>query len=104
MTKETAKSAARKAGKPEKKEFEVPKKLEQMRENPVGDWSISDIGAICKKIGMELKPPKRGSHYKVYSELTLGPLTIPARRPLKVVYIKEFLKLCDAHIAKLSEE
>mgnify|MGYP003128344477 CR=1 FL=1 len=84
-------------------QFKLPKKLEQMQANPNGNYTISDVGNICKKLGMELKSPKRGSHYKVFSELTLGPLTIPAKRPLKAVYIKEFIKLCSAHISKLNE-
>jgi hypothetical protein len=72
--------------------------LERMRANAKGDWTISDIETVCGQIGIELRPPSNGSHYKAYSEHLEGMLTIPANRPIKPVYIRTFVRLADAHI------
>lgn len=78
-----------------------PKILEKMRANPAGDWTISDVGTLCSHIGLELKPPSKGSHFKVKSDLVTNEiLTIPARKPIKSIYIKLLVKLADDHIEK----
>jgi len=41
-------------------------------------------------------PPRRGSHYKVRSPKGGTVLTIPARRPIKPVYIRALVALADA--------
>ncbi len=41
-------------------------RLERMRANPAGDWTVSDVEAICRERGFRCKPPRGGgSHYKV---------------------------------------
>lgn len=72
--------------------------LTQMRDNPRNDWKIEDFQKACKKIGLHIEPPNGGSHYKVSSKYLNGHLTVPARRPIKPVYIHEFIGLCQAHI------
>ncbi|MGP8232267.1 MAG: type II toxin-antitoxin system HicA family toxin [Methylovirgula sp.] len=71
-----------------------------MRDKPKAGWSMSDIKKICEQIGLIYSKPTRGSHHKVSSKYFHGILTIPARRPIKVPYIKNFIGLCDCHIAK----
>jgi hypothetical protein len=39
-----------------------------------------------------------GSHYKVLSTYVGGILMIPARRPIKAVYIRTLVALADTHI------
>lgn len=73
------------------------KLLERMRDNPKGDWKISDIETVCRQVGLIFKPPSKGSHFKVRSEHLKGMLTIPAHRPIKLPYIKSFVALVDAH-------
>ena len=74
-------------------------KLAHMRGNPKADWKIGDIESVCARHGLNFSNPTRGSHYKVSSPKLQGNLPIPARRPIKTIYIKKFVALVDAHVA-----
>ena len=71
------------------------KRTEQMRANPAGDWSIADVQAVCDASGVTLLPPSGGSHYKVTHDSQAEILTIPARRPIKAIYIKKLIRFID---------
>jgi hypothetical protein len=44
----------------------MSKRLEAMRANPRGNWTISDVEALCKEFGVFCAPPRGGgSHYKI---------------------------------------
>ncbi|WMT91178.1 type II toxin-antitoxin system HicA family toxin [Pelagibacterium sp. H642] len=79
----------------------APKKplLEQMRLNPRADWDINAIRKLCGEHGIELQPPSNGSHYKAVSPYLAGHLTIPYKRPIKPVYIRELVEMVSAHEA-----
>jgi hypothetical protein len=73
------------------------KRLEEMRSNPAGDWQIVDVRTVCTAFGIELRAPRSGgSHYKVTHQTQHEILTIPARRPIKTVYIRRFVEFVDA--------
>ena len=72
--------------------------LKQMKANPRADWDIGDVIKLCEQVGLVATPPSRGSHYKIHSSLVDGILTVPARRPIKAVYIRSFVGLVEAHI------
>jgi len=73
--------------------------FERMRRNPKGDWNINDIQRVCRENGLACDPPRGGgSHYKIRARGFM--LTIPARRPIKPVYIRAFVGL----IIKLWDE
>lgn len=72
--------------------------LEQMRGNPKGNWGINDVQTLCTHHDVELMAPTKGSHYKAKSPLLHGHPTIPARRPIKPVYIKLLVSMIDAHV------
>ncbi|MDJ1006615.1 MAG: hypothetical protein QNJ13_02230 [Paracoccaceae bacterium] len=72
--------------------------LEQMRANPRSDWTIDDVAKLCNEIGLELMPPKTGSHFKVASPRLRDICTIPAHRPIKPPYIRNVVSYADAHI------
>lgn len=74
------------------------KVLAKITANLKGNWKISDIEKACEQLGMTCEPPTRGSHYKVSSPHISGALTIPFKRPVKVIYIKLFVSLAEAHI------
>jgi hypothetical protein len=75
----------------------VSKRLERMRANPQGDWTISDIEAVCREFGVPLEPPRSGgSHYKVHYPGMRDYVTVPSRRPIKPVYVRQFVKFIDA--------
>jgi hypothetical protein len=75
------------------------KLLERMRANPQGDWSISDIQTVCMRLGWNCLPPSGGgSHWKIAAPGMEHILTIPAKRPIKPVYIRKFVALIDEEI------
>jgi predicted RNase H-like HicB family nuclease len=56
------------------------------------DQTVGDIEVVCKSFGAMCTPPTGGgSHYKVAHPNQAEILTIPARRPIKSVYIKHFV-------------
>lgn len=72
------------------------KRLQAMRTNPRADWKIEDIQVVCRSHGVACLAPTRGDHYKVGHSTQIDILTIPATRPIKVVYIKQFVAFIDA--------
>jgi hypothetical protein len=73
------------------------KRLEEMRANPAGDWRIDDVRVVCREFGIDLLAPRSGgSHYKVTHRSQHDILSIPARRPIKTVYIRRLVDFVDA--------
>jgi hypothetical protein len=71
------------------------KRLEGMRRNPKGDWTIADIETVCRAYGVECHRPRSGSHFTVSHPAQVSILTIPFRRPIKPVYIRMLIKFID---------
>jgi hypothetical protein len=60
--------------------------------NPKADWRIGDVETVCRHFGVTCRPPTGGgSHYTLSHPAALEILTIPARRPIKPVYIKRLV-------------
>lgn len=70
----------------------VVKLLERMRNNP-RDWQIEDIKAIASRFGVEFRQP--GTSHVTFRAKNREKLTIPAHKPIKPIYIKQFLALID---------
>jgi hypothetical protein len=66
-----------------------------MRTNPQADWTIGDIERLCRAVGLTITAPRRGSHYKVRDPQSGTTLTIPARRPIKAVYVRALVALAE---------
>ncbi|MDR7035628.1 MULTISPECIES: type II toxin-antitoxin system HicA family toxin [Methylobacterium] len=75
---------------------QAEKRLDRMRRNPVGDWTIEDIAMICRAYGIDCVPPARGSHYDLSHPSEAAILTVPARRPVRPHYIRAFVAFVDA--------
>ena len=71
------------------------KQFEKMRSNPRDNWDIDDVRVVCNEFGSTLRAPSRGSNYKVAHPGQSEILTIPARRPIKPVYIRMFVEFVD---------
>lgn len=71
--------------------------LEKMRDNPASDWTIADVKKLCAQEGLDCRTPNGGSHYVVTSDVLEGHQTVPAKRPIKVVYIRSLVGMADAH-------
>jgi hypothetical protein len=71
-------------------------RLDSMRTNPRGDWTIRDIEAVCREHGVECSPSRLGSsHYKVKHRGIPEVLTVPFKRPIKAVYIRKLVAFID---------
>jgi hypothetical protein len=72
------------------------KLLDRMRRNPAGDWTIQDIERLCKGLGWHCLPPTGGgSHWKVTATGEEAILTVPAKRPIKPIYIRKLLAMIE---------
>ena len=79
------------------------KRLTDMRRNPRGDWTIEDVQTVCNEYGIDLQAPGSGSHFKVTHRFLSEILTIPARRPIKPVYVKRFVALVTQVLEHLDD-
>jgi hypothetical protein len=68
-----------------------------MRNNPAGDWSIRDVEAICQEHGLLFRPGKGTSHCHAKYPSAPEILTIPARRPIKPVYIRKLVRYIETY-------
>jgi predicted RNA binding protein YcfA (HicA-like mRNA interferase family) len=69
------------------------KMLAAMRQNP-SDWTMAQLLTIAQRHCMEVRSTG-GSHHVFSHSDVRDSLTVPARRPIKAVYIKRFLALID---------
>jgi hypothetical protein len=68
------------------------KLLERMRNNP-RDWSIEDVKTLAARHGIEWRQP--GTSHVTFSRRGTMPLTVPAHKPIKPVYISRFVAMID---------
>ena len=67
-----------------------------MRKNPTG-WRIEELQAVAEENLVEWRRPGRGGSHVIFSAPGLREIvSVPAKRPIKKVYIKQFLALIDA--------
>ena len=72
------------------------KLLAGMRRNPAGDWTIQDIERVCNGLGWICLPPSGGgSHWKITAPDDDMILTVPARRPIKAIYVRKLLMMME---------
>lgn len=71
--------------------------LARIRTSPHGDWTIGDVETVCQAHGLRCTPPSGGSHYTVRAPGIATILTIPARRPIKPIYIRLLVAMIDRH-------
>ena len=65
-----------------------------MRNNP-RDWRIDDLVTVAKQFDIECR--NHGGSHHVFSHPGVGTdLSVPARRPIKPIYIRQFLLLVEA--------
>ena len=70
------------------------KRIAQMRANPKADWRIEDLETVATALSMKVR--KSGGSHAVFSHpATSTRLTVPARRPIKPVYIRHFIEMVD---------
>ena len=68
------------------------KLLERMRNNP-RDWSIEDLKTLATRHGIEWRQP--GTSHVTFSRHGITPLTVPAHKPIKPIYVSRFVAMID---------
>jgi len=66
------------------------KRLKNMQANSK-DWRIEDLQAIADSLGIEYR--SAGGSHVVFRCTECCHVTVPAKRPIKPVYIKQFMAL-----------
>ena len=69
------------------------KRLARMRRNP-RDWRIEEIQSVADRLGIEWQHD--GGSHVIFRSPYGEHLSIPARRPIKPIYIAKFLALADS--------
>lgn len=70
------------------------KLLDAMRNNP-HNWRIDDLLVVARQFNIECRN-NGGSHHVFGFPTVEMDVTVPAHRPIKPVYIRQFLLLVDA--------
>lgn len=70
------------------------KLLDAMRNNP-RDWRIDDLLVIARQFNIECRNNGGSHHVFGFPDVEMD-VTVPAHRPIKSVYIRQFLMLVDA--------
>ncbi|ABA59195.1 type II toxin-antitoxin system HicA family toxin [Nitrosococcus oceani] len=69
------------------------KLLAKMRTNPRG-WRIDELETVAKRFGIDVRKTG-GSHFVFLHPDSELAVTIPFKRPIKPVYVTQFLALLD---------
>ena len=69
------------------------KTLARMRENP-RDWRIADLQTVAKRLGVGWEQP--GTSHVTFRAPDGNKVTVPARKPIKPVYVRLFVALIDS--------
>ncbi len=62
----------------------------KMRSNP-RDWRIDDLKAIAERLGIDYRQP--GTSHVTFRLKSGSKITVPAHKPIKPVYVEQFLEL-----------
>ena len=69
------------------------KLLEAMRRNPL-DWRIEQLQTVARKVGISVRC--EGGSHQVFSHSQVSDIvSVPAHRPIKPVYVRQFVALVD---------
>jgi hypothetical protein len=69
------------------------KLLTRMRNNPK-DRDIADLKVLAQCFGVDWRQP--GTSHVTFTAEGHIPVTVPAHKPVKAIYIKKFLAMLDA--------
>jgi hypothetical protein len=77
------------------------KLLARMRRNPRGDWRIEQLKAIANQYDILFRQP--GTSHVIFAPPGQGVLSVPAHRPIKPVYIRQFVAMIDTIRADMND-
>ena len=70
----------------------IEKLIQRMRNNPL-NWRIEDIKMLAQRYHIDFRQP--GKSHVTFRFPSGQKLTVPAHKPIKPVYIKQFIELFD---------
>ena len=73
------------------------KTLEQMKANP-RDWRIERLKSVADALGLVHRQP--GGSHVIFRHPNGAMLSVPARRPIKPIYVKKFVRLVEEGVAE----
>lgn len=80
------------------------KTLQKMRRNQTG-WRIEELQAVADENGIGWRRPGHGGSHVIFSASGVREIvSVPARRPVKPVYIRQFLALIDNAVEVKQDE
>ena len=68
-----------------------------MKAHPL-DWRIESLKLVADAFGLVYRQPD-GSHV-IFRHPNGGMLSVPARRPIKPVYVRKFVRLVEEGVAE----
>lgn len=72
------------------------KTLRRMRTGQVG-WRIEELQTVADANGVEWRRPGHGGSHVIFSASGVREIvSVPAKRPIKPVYVRHFVALIDA--------
>jgi hypothetical protein len=72
------------------------KTLQKMRSNQSG-WRIEELLRVAEENGVEWRRPGGGGSHAIFSAPGVREIvSVPAKRPIKPVYVRHLLRLMDA--------
>jgi hypothetical protein len=70
--------------------------LQKMRKNQVG-WRIEDLQSVAADHGVWWRRPSGGGSHVIFGAPGVREIvSVPSKRPIKAVYVKQFLALIDS--------
>ena len=73
------------------------KTLAQMKANPL-DWRIESLKSVADAYGLVYRQP--GGSHVIFRHPNGAMLSVPARRPIKPVYVRNFVRLVEEGTAE----
>jgi hypothetical protein len=68
-----------------------------MKANPL-DWRIESLKSVADAFGLAYRQP--GGSHVIFRHPKGAMLSVPARRPIKPVYVKKFVRLVEEGTAE----
>jgi hypothetical protein len=71
----------------------LEKLIFSLKSNPQGDWKIEDLKRIAHSFRVDYR--QRGTSHVTFRFPSKDRLTVPARKPIKPIYLKMFIEFID---------
>ena len=81
------------------------KTLQKMRRTQTGWWRIDELQSVAEENGVAWRKPGHGGSHVIFSASEIREIvSVPAKRPIKPVYIRQFLALIDSALEVKQDE